>query len=93
LGAGMVDFAGWVLAFSAAKSTRLLEVWLTWLCRSAVVHTTGGMTALIATKVLGPRTGRFTDLRGRVLATPKGFTGHSLALQMLGVSCLSMLFV
>jgi Amt family ammonium transporter len=46
------------------------------------------MTALIATKVLGPRTGRFTDLRGRVLATPKDFTGHSLALQMLGVSCL-----
>ena len=51
-----------------------------------VVHVTGGMTALIATKILGPRTGRFYDLRGRVLETPKDFPGHSLALQMLGVN-------
>ncbi len=52
---------------------------------SSVVHITGGMTALIATKILGPRTGRFYDLRGRALETPKDFPGHSLALQMLGV--------
>eukprot|EP00804_Cyclotella_cryptica_P017537 CCRYP_006704-RG/>CCRYP_006704-RG protein AED:0.05 eAED:0.05 QI:139/0.75/0.6/1/0.75/0.6/5/989/467 len=52
---------------------------------STVVHLTGGMTALIATKILGPRAGRFYDLRGRVLDTPKDFPGHSLALQMLGV--------
>lgn len=57
---------------------------------STVVHLTGGMTALIATIVLGPRTGRFTDLRGRVLDKPQEFTGHSLALQMLGVSCYIM---
>jgi Amt family ammonium transporter len=53
---------------------------------SAVVHLTGGMTALIATKILGPRTGRFYDLRGKVLEQPKEMPGHSLALQCLGVS-------
>ena len=53
---------------------------------SNVVHVTGGVTALIATKILGPRTGRFYDVRGRALETPKEFTAHSLALQMLGVS-------
>jgi len=52
---------------------------------SNVVHVTGGVTALIATKILGPRTGRFHDVRGRALETPKEFTAHSLALQMLGV--------
>lgn len=55
---------------------------------SSVVHLTGGMTALIATIILGPRTGRFYDLRGKPLAVPKDFPGHSLALQMLGVSVL-----
>mmetsp|Transcript_26125 Transcript_26125/g.48088 ORF Transcript_26125/g.48088 Transcript_26125/m.48088 type:complete len:424 (+) Transcript_26125:74-1345(+) len=50
----------------------------------SVVHLTGGMTALIATKILGPRTGRFYDLRGKVLEQPKEFPGHSLALQCLG---------
>ena len=56
---------------------------------SAVVHLTGGMTALIATKILGPRTGRFYDLRGKVLEQPKEMLGHSLALQCLGVSIFS----
>ena len=51
-----------------------------------VVHITGGMTALIATMILGPRTGRFYDLRGKVLDDPKEMPGHSLALQCLGVS-------
>lgn len=49
-----------------------------------VVHLTGGTTALIATIILGPRTGRFYDLRGKVLDVPKEFLGHSLALQCLG---------
>jgi len=53
---------------------------------SCVVHITGGMTALIATLILGPRTGRFYDMRGKVLEKPKEFPGHSLALQCLGVS-------
>mmetsp|Transcript_35289 Transcript_35289/g.76208 ORF Transcript_35289/g.76208 Transcript_35289/m.76208 type:complete len:185 (+) Transcript_35289:922-1476(+) len=50
----------------------------------SVVHLTGGMTALIATTILGPRAGRFYDLRGEVLEEPREFTGHSLALQCLG---------
>mmetsp|Transcript_2425 Transcript_2425/g.5250 ORF Transcript_2425/g.5250 Transcript_2425/m.5250 type:complete len:601 (-) Transcript_2425:384-2186(-) len=52
---------------------------------SSVVHLTGGATALIATLILGPRTGRFYDLRGKPLEKAKDFPGHSLSLQMLGV--------
>lgn len=52
---------------------------------SCVVHVTGGATALIASKVLGPRTGRFHDVHGNLLENPKDI-GHSLALQCLGVS-------
>mmetsp|Transcript_7037 Transcript_7037/g.15302 ORF Transcript_7037/g.15302 Transcript_7037/m.15302 type:complete len:635 (+) Transcript_7037:405-2309(+) len=52
---------------------------------SSVVHLTGGTTALIATKILGPRAGRFYDLRGRPLEDgPREMPGHSLALQCLG---------
>ena len=51
---------------------------------SSVVHLTGGVTALIATKILGPRTGRFHDIRGNPLDEPKEMPGHSLALQCLG---------
>ena len=51
---------------------------------SGVVHSTGGITAFIATKILGPRKGRFYDSRGNKLRTPKPFPGHSIALQVLG---------
>jgi len=51
---------------------------------SAVVHLTGGTTAIIATYLLGPRRGRFYDHRGQPLEIPKEFPGHSAALQMLG---------
>ena len=54
---------------------------------SAVVHITGGMTALWATMILGPRKGRFYDARGNPLAKPKPFPGHSLALQVSCSSC------
>ena len=50
---------------------------------SGVVHTTGGMTALVATYVLGPRRGRFHDEQtGEPLAKPKEIHGHSVALQV-----------
>ena len=52
---------------------------------SCVVHITGGATALIASKILGPRTGRFHDLHGNILENPKDMPGHSLVLQCLGV--------
>jgi Amt family ammonium transporter len=71
---------------SATRETDLfLDVGMIDFAGSTVVHLTGGMTALIATIVLGPRTGRFYDLRGNPLKVPKEFAGHSLALQMLGV--------
>jgi Amt family ammonium transporter len=51
---------------------------------SGVVHMTGGMTALIAAKVLGPRIGRFYDSDGNPLPEPVSFPPHSVALQVLG---------
>lgn len=55
---------------------------------SGVIHMTGGTVALIATYILGPRKGRFYDTRGRPLAVPKPFPGHSVALQLLGTMIL-----
>jgi len=51
---------------------------------SGVVHMTGGVTALIAAKILGPRIGRFYDADGNELAEPVSFPPHSVALQVLG---------
>lgn len=51
---------------------------------SGVVHVTGGITALFAAIILGPRRGRFHDDAGRRLETPRVFAKHSVALQMLG---------
>jgi Amt family ammonium transporter len=55
---------------------------------SGVVHLTGGVTALIATSVLGPRRGRFYDAQGEALRTPMPMPGHSIALQLLGTMVL-----
>ena len=71
---------------SALNANRLWGSGMVDFAGSCVVHITGGMTALIATLILGPRTGRFYDMRGKVLDKPKEFPGHSLALQCLGVS-------
>jgi Amt family ammonium transporter len=52
---------------------------------SGVVHMTGGITALCAAIVLGPRLGRFYDEdTNEPLATPREFPAHSVALQVLG---------
>jgi Amt family ammonium transporter len=51
---------------------------------SGVVHMTGGVTALIAAIILGPRRGRFYDEDGNPLETPTEFQAHSVALQILG---------
>lgn len=51
---------------------------------SGVVHMTGGLTAMIAATILGPRKGRFYDEDGNPLETPTTFQAHSVALQVLG---------
>jgi len=45
---------------------------------------TGGVTALIAAVILGPRRGRFYDEDGNPLEVPAEFPAHSVALQILG---------
>jgi ammonia channel protein AmtB len=50
---------------------------------SGVVHCTGGVTALVATYVLGPRRGRFHDEQtGELLDTPNLIKGHNIGLQV-----------
>lgn len=72
---------GWL---SASSVDPLWGVGMVDFAGSGVVHMTGGVTALFATLILGPRRGRFHDETGRRLDKPKSFPGHSVALQMLG---------
>lgn len=51
---------------------------------SGVVHMTGGVTAMVAAIILGPRLGRFTDDDGNILPEPVHFPPHSVSLQVLG---------
>ncbi|CAJ1954608.1 unnamed protein product [Cylindrotheca closterium] len=51
---------------------------------AGVVHVTGGMTALIATVILGPRKGRFHDEDGNFLRASRRMKAHSPSLQVLG---------
>ena len=49
----------------------------------------GGVIAFIATKILGPRRGRFHDVTtGEPLAEPKAIVGHNMGLQLLGTMIL-----
>ncbi len=58
------------------------------LAGSGPVHMTGGVTALVAAIILGPRIGRFHDRDGNLLEEPAEFAPHSVALQFLGTFCL-----
>lgn len=42
----------------------------------------GGVTALVAAIILGPRIGRFYDKDGNLLDEPNDFPPHSVALQV-----------
>jgi Amt family ammonium transporter len=72
---------GWISAYAADP---LWGVGMVDFAGSGVVHVTGGITALFATMILGPRRGRFHDDSGRRLDRPRDFPGSSVALQMLG---------
>jgi len=58
------------------------------LAGSGPVHMTGGVAALAAAIILGPRIGRFYDANGNPLDEPAEFPPHSVALQFLGTFCL-----
>mmetsp|Transcript_16938 Transcript_16938/g.47536 ORF Transcript_16938/g.47536 Transcript_16938/m.47536 type:complete len:639 (-) Transcript_16938:3-1919(-) len=52
---------------------------------SGVIHVTGGVAALIATWVVGPRRGRFHDeITGDELEKPREIRGNSMSLQVIG---------
>jgi ammonium transporter, Amt family len=51
---------------------------------SGIVHFTGGVTALVAAIILGPRKGRFYDADGNPLEVPVTFEPHNVSLQILG---------
>lgn len=69
---------------NAFKGNRLLDSGMIDIAGSGVVHVTGGMTALIATVILGPRRGRFRDENGCLVPKPNRIEGHSMSLQVLG---------
>jgi len=73
--------SGWISAFNSDPS---VGPGMHDFAGSGVVHMTGGITALIAAKILGPRIGRFHDADGNELPEPHTFPPHSVALQVLG---------
>lgn len=74
--------------FSMSSSDPLVGIGTIDFAGSAVVHMTGGFTALYATLVLGARQGRFYDANGRVKIKPGLTKGHSISLQLLGTMLL-----
>ena len=73
--------SGWITAFNAEP---FLGCGMHDFAGSGVVHMTGGITALIAAKIMGPRIGRFYDADGNPLPEPVDFPPHSVAFQVLG---------
>mmetsp|Transcript_129887 Transcript_129887/g.193350 ORF Transcript_129887/g.193350 Transcript_129887/m.193350 type:complete len:538 (+) Transcript_129887:123-1736(+) len=69
---------------NADKANRLFGSGMVDFAGSGVVHVTGGLTALIASKILGPRKDRFHDDLGNPLHTPNHIQKYSVSLQVLG---------
>ena len=68
--------------FSVTNRNALIETAMIDFSGSGVVHITGGMSALYATYILGPRQGKFYDRHGNKLAKPGLQNGNSVALQV-----------
>lgn len=73
--------------FSVFNSNAVIETAILDFSGSGVVHITGGMSALFATCILGPRQGRFHDRHGNRLAKPGLRNGSSVALQVCANKC------
>lgn len=73
---------------SRTNDDRLLDMGALDFAGAGVVHLNGGLIALYATLVLGPRRGRFYDAQGEPLEIPRPFPGHSVSLQLLGTMIL-----
>jgi len=73
---------------STASSDTLVGIGVVDFAGCAVVHMSGGFTALFATIILGARQGRFYDAKGNLKASPGLTKGHSAALQLLGTMIL-----
>lgn len=71
---------GWLSTFSFGEWTGFTDY-----AGSCIVHMTGGVSAIIGAKILGPRIGKYTK-DGKSKAIP----GHSLTLGALGVFILWM---
>jgi ammonium transporter, Amt family len=72
---------------SADHETPLFGTGVVDIAGSGVVHVLGGITAFIATYVLGPRRGRFHDEQtGELLDKPKDIQGHNISMQVRGSS-------
>lgn len=74
--------SGFLSASAGGSSGPLWGVGMIDFAGSGVVHVTGGICALLATLLLGPRKGRFYDDRGEKLEEPQIFPGHSKSLQV-----------
>jgi ammonium transporter, Amt family len=79
--------AGYLSAFSV-EDDKFLGSGVVDFAGSGPVHMCGGVVALVAAVILGPRMGRFHDKDGNVLDEPKDFPPHSVTLQFLGTFCL-----
>jgi ammonia channel protein AmtB len=73
--------------FSVSNKNAVIETAILDFSGSGVVHITGGMSALFATCILGPRQGRFYDRHGNRLAKPGLRNGTSVALQVCTNKC------
>lgn len=83
---------GFLSVFAVPIEDRLWDCGVIDFAGSGPVHMVGGVTALVAAVILGPRIGRFHDKDGNLLAEPNEFPPHSVSLQVRNVKCCRNLY-